>query len=58
MKEGNPAEYWGADGILIVFDLTNKETFDYAKKWLEEKRKILMKGEKAVIIVFGNKSDS
>jgi len=58
MKEGNQAEYWGADGILIIFDLSNKETFDYAKKWLEEKRKTLIKGEKVVIKVFGNKSDS
>ena len=34
-----------------------KETFDNAKKWLEEIHKNVMQSEKVVIKFFGNKSD-
>ena len=57
IKGQNQREYWDADGIVIVFDLSRKETFDNAKKWLEEIHKNVMQTEKVIIKFFGNKSD-
>eukprot|EP00345_Euplotes_harpa_P003759 CAMPEP_0168330238 /NCGR_PEP_ID=MMETSP0213-20121227/7599_1 /TAXON_ID=151035 /ORGANISM="Euplotes harpa, Strain FSP1.4" /LENGTH=209 /DNA_ID=CAMNT_0008333745 /DNA_START=16 /DNA_END=641 /DNA_ORIENTATION=- len=49
------AYYRGADGIIVVFDLTNKESFVAVKDWLDEVRKCAP--EDTLIIVFANKSD-
>ena len=47
--------YKGAMGALLVYDITRKETFTHAKKWLEEIRNNSSKN--IVIILIGNKSD-
>eukprot|EP00344_Euplotes_crassus_P000196 CAMPEP_0197008252 /NCGR_PEP_ID=MMETSP1380-20130617/44491_1 /TAXON_ID=5936 /ORGANISM="Euplotes crassus, Strain CT5" /LENGTH=166 /DNA_ID=CAMNT_0042428757 /DNA_START=158 /DNA_END=655 /DNA_ORIENTATION=+ len=49
------AYYRGADGIVIVFDLTSKESFMNLYDWLDEVKKNAP--ENINIIVFGNKSD-
>ena len=49
------AYYKGADGIIIVFDITNKESFDNIPSWLQEIEKNV--GEDVEIMVFANKSD-
>ncbi|CAI2380711.1 unnamed protein product [Moneuplotes crassus] len=49
------AYYRGADGIIIVFDLTCKESFMNLYEWLDEVRKSAP--ENILIIVFGNKCD-
>lgn len=47
--------YKGADGIIIVFDLTSKESFENLPNWLSDVHERL--GEDVNIIVFANKSD-
>lgn len=49
------AYYKGADGIIIVFDVTNKESFQNINSWLEEIDKNV--GEEVNIMIFANKSD-
>ena len=45
----------GTDGVILVFDITNKETFDLIETWLKE----LKDTNKADVskILIGNKSD-
>lgn len=49
------AYYKGADCIIIVFDITNRESFLSIDSWLEEVHKNV--GEEVLIIIFANKSD-
>ena len=49
------AYYRGADGIVVVFDLTNKESFNSVFNWMEEVKKCAP--EDTVIVVFANKWD-
>ena len=47
--------YRGAKGALVVFDLTKRESFNNADKWISELR---ANGENdLIIILIGNKSD-
>ncbi len=50
------AYYKGADGIIIVFDLTNKESFLNVGSWLKEVEK--HSGEDVTVSVLANKSDA
>ena len=43
--------YRGANGILLVFDVTDKTSFDHIKNWIEEAP------EKIIIYLVGNKID-
>jgi small GTP-binding protein len=47
--------YKGAKGIVYVFDLTNKKTFESLKNWKEEIDKSISKGFSSVLV--GNKLD-
>jgi len=49
------AYYKGADGIIIVFDITQRESFLSIDSWLEEVRKNV--GDDVLIMIFANKSD-
>ena len=49
------AYYKGADGILVVFDLTDKESFLNIDGWMKEVEKQC--GPEVNIIVLANKSD-
>ena len=49
------AYYRGAEGIMIVFDLTNKESFKNIENWINEVTKYT--GNDIIIICLGNKSD-
>lgn len=49
------AYYKGAKGAVIVYDITNKESFDNVDKWLKEIRELA--GKNVNVIVCGNKSD-
>ena len=49
------ASYKGADGIIIVFDITQRESFLSIDSWLEEVRKNV--GDDVLIMIFANKSD-
>ena len=49
------AYYKGADGIIVVFDLTNRESFLSIPVWLNEIEK--HSGPDVKIMVFANKMD-
>ena len=44
-----------AEGILLVFDITDKNSFDNIENWLEEIKDEF--GKEPIIILFGNKVD-
>ncbi|KAM8934635.1 ras-related protein Rab-17 [Pelodytes ibericus] len=48
--------YRGARAALLVYDITQKETFSRAQLWLEELEKYFASGE-VIICLIGNKSD-
>jgi len=47
--------YRGAAGVLLVYDITRRDTFDNIKSWLKEARN--NGTEKMSIMLVGNKSD-
>ena len=49
------AYYRGAEGILIVFDVTKKESFENIQNWINEVT--VYTGNDVVIICLGNKND-
>ncbi|MFQ5980670.1 MAG: Rab family GTPase [Candidatus Heimdallarchaeota archaeon] len=49
--------YQGANGGLLVFDLTRKESFSDCAGWLNEFRMNVPDHEKTPLILLGNKSD-
>ena len=49
-----PSYYMGSQGCVIVFDLSNKTSFESLPKWIEEIKNHL---PKTVISIIGNKVD-
>ena len=49
--------YKQADGIIIAFDLTNKESFKNVKLWIQSIYKNLGQGDEVQKILVGNKLD-
>ena len=49
------AYYRGADGIIIVYDTTNRESFEHLDSWIAEVNKYA--SDKMVKVIVGNKSD-
>ena len=47
--------FQNSDGILLVFDVTNKDSFNNIKKWYEDV--ISYSGNKAKKLLIGNKND-
>ena len=50
-----PIFYRGADGAVIIFDCTRKETFDRAEKWFKELKEFAETNTRIVLV--GNKID-
>lgn len=50
-----PIYYRDADGALLVFDVTDSESFEKVKMWVKELRKMV--GKDISIAIAGNKSD-
>ena len=48
--------YVGSQAAFIVFDLTNRETFEHVKVWFDELSNFIGKSDLPIVIV-GNKSD-
>ena len=49
--------YKGADGILVGFDLTSKDTFDKVNYWIEQIEENKSKDYPVSVVLFGNKCD-
>ncbi|CAM9686780.1 unnamed protein product [Chrysoparadoxa australica] len=49
------AYYRGADGIIMVYDVTNQESFGHVNDWLSEVNRYASEGTSKLLI--GNKSD-
>jgi Ras-related protein Rab-1A len=49
------AYYRGADGILLAYDTTDRDSFDHVDSWLQEVNKYA--SDKTVKVLVGNKSD-
>lgn len=49
-----PLYYKGAMGCIVLFDLTNRESFDHIPKWINEVKK---EAGNIPILLVGNKSD-
>lgn len=47
--------YRGSAGALILFDLSNRDSFENVEKWLQDVRDVAR--EDVVIVLIGNKSD-
>ena len=47
--------YKGAAGIMLIYDITNRNTFDNVKKWVNSIKEEVT--SKVVIILVGNKID-
>lgn len=50
-----PLYYRDADGALLVYDITDEQSFNRVREWVKELRKML--GEDIVIAIAGNKID-
>lgn len=50
-----PIYYRDADGALLVYDITDQESFNKVRKWVKELRKIV--GNDITIAIAGNKID-
>lgn len=47
--------YRGAKGVIIVFDVCDKDSFDHVVTWLEDVKKYA--GENIICLLIGNKCD-
>ncbi|KAJ3249016.1 hypothetical protein HDU78_008402 [Chytriomyces hyalinus] len=53
----NSAYFRGASGVLLVYDITSKNSFLNIKNWLAEARKYHDEDSDTRVMVIGNKSD-
>ena len=49
--------YKSADGVLLVFDVTSKGSFDSLSDWLDEAARFGLSPETATVVVVANKTD-
>merc|ERR1719473_1956459 len=50
-----PIYYRDAVGALLVYDITDRESFNKVRNWVKELRKIV--GKNIVLVIAGNKCD-
>jgi len=50
-----PIYYRDANGALLVYDITDRESFNKVRNWVKELRGIV--GQNIVLVIAGNKSD-
>ena len=47
--------YRGAHGIIVVYDITNRNSFQQTSKWIDDVR--TERGQDVIIMLVGNKTD-
>ncbi|EDW07282.1 ras-related protein Rab-21 [Drosophila mojavensis] len=50
-----PIYYRGSDGALLVYDITDQDSFQKVKSWVRELKQ--MRGSEIALIIVGNKTD-
>jgi len=50
-----PIYYRDANGAILVYDITDRDSFDRVQNWVKELKKML--GEGIVLVIVGNKCD-
>lgn len=45
------------DGVILMFDVINKESFESLREWFEEAAKYGVSSSNATMVVVGNKID-
>lgn len=50
-----PIYYRSSNGAVLVYDITDEDSFQKVKSWVKELRKML--GTEICLIIVGNKSD-
>jgi len=50
-----PIYYRDSNGAILVYDITDRDSFDRVQNWVKELRKML--GEEIVLVIAGNKCD-
>lgn len=50
-----PIYYRGSNGAILVYDITDEDSFQKVKSWVKELRKIL--GTEICLVIAGNKTD-
>jgi len=55
-KAFSSAYYNGANGAIITYDVTNRESFDNVKNWIQELKNHLSLDD-TVVMLIGNKTD-
>ena len=49
--------YSNVDGVLLVFDITSRQSFESLVSWLNELRKYGISTENTTMVLVGNKAD-
>ena len=49
--------YSNVDGVLLVFDVTSRQSFESLVSWLNELRKYGISTENTTLVLVGNKAD-
>ena len=49
--------YKSSQGLILMYDITKRETFDNVENWLQNIKESLDEEEKYVIVLLGNKLD-
>lgn len=50
-----PIYYRGSNGAILVYDITDEDSFQKVKNWVKELRKML--GAEICLVIAGNKTD-
>ena len=58
MKHITPAYFRGGDGVIIVYDITCRSSFDRVESWIAEyAMRAHLRTEEGVKVIVGNKTD-
>ena len=56
-KEVRNEFYSNVDGLILMYDVTDKQTFEALPNWLDEARQYGLTSSNCILVVVGNKID-